>query len=154
MTANDGWVPESAVELRFTAPTGGSNFTTGRIRWGFDYIYDWRISEKCRFYGSTGVLENGLGDFGLLPDEPAADQFLVWSQSFALETELTERTSLYNEFYGLISQNLADDYQLVFYNMGVDYYVTDDFVVDFRVGKGLTKDSDDFFAGFGGGVRF
>ena len=38
--------------------------------------------------------------------------------------------------------------------MGVDYYVTDDFVLDVRVGKGLTNDSDDFFTGIGGGYRF
>ena len=40
------------------------------------------------------------------------------------------------------------------FNMGVDHYVTDDFVLDIRAGIGLTDDSDDFFVGVGGGYRF
>jgi hypothetical protein len=38
--------------------------------------------------------------------------------------------------------------------MGVDYYLTDNLVVDVRAALGLTKDSDDFFCGVGGGYRF
>ena len=49
---------------------------------------------------------------------------------------------------------LEDNVAISFYNVGIDYYVTHDFVIDFRVGVGLTKDSDDFFAGAGGGYRF
>ena len=61
-----GWIPESALELRFTAPTGGSTFS----------------------------------------------------------------------------------------NIGIDYYLSNDIVLDIRAGIGLTTDSDDFFAGVGGGLRF
>ncbi len=154
VTDQDCWVPESGLELRFTAPTGGSVFTTEHVEWGIDYIYDWKIAEFTRFYGSTGVTSNALGDFGLLPEEPAAERFYTWSQSFALGSELTERITVYNEIYGLFSYNLIDNYSIVIYNVGVDYYVTDDFVLDFRVGAGLTADSDDVFTGFGGGFRF
>ncbi len=154
VTDQDGWIPESGLELRFTAPTGGSAFSTEHVEWGVDYIYDWKLSEAIRFYGSSGVMANGLGDFGLVPEESAAERFYVWTQSFALGIELTERTALYNEVFGLWSYHLEDNYSNLFYNIGVDYYVTNDFVIDFRVGKGLTPDSDDLFAGFGGGFRF
>jgi hypothetical protein len=99
-------------------------------------------------------LPSGLGDFSLLPEEPASDHFIVWSQSVALGVELNERSVLYNEWFGLYSHALEDNYSISFYNVGIDYYVTDDFVVDFRVGLGLTEDSDDFFIGVGGGYRF
>ncbi len=154
VTDQDYWVPESAVELRFTAPSGGSAFSTERVEWGIDYIYDWKLTESCRFYGSTGVMSNALGDFGLVPEEPSAERFMVWSQSFAMGFELTERMALYNEVYGLWSYHLIDNYSIAVYNVGIDYYVTDDFVLDFRVGAGLTPDSDDLFTGFGGGFRF
>jgi dTDP-4-amino-4,6-dideoxygalactose transaminase len=36
----------------------------------------------------------------------------------------------------------------------LDHYFTDDFLIDVRVGVGLTDDSEDFFSGVGGGVRF
>jgi hypothetical protein len=89
-----------------------------------------------------------------MPEDPAAERFLVWSPSFAVGLEMTERVTMYNEVYGLFSHALVNDYRIVVYNIGVDYYVTDDFVLDLRIGMGLTPDSDDFFTGVGGGFRF
>lgn len=154
VTEQEEWIPQSALELRFTAPLGGRAFSTTRVDWGLDYIYDWELCEGWRFYGSTGVSADGLGDFGILPEEPDTEHFTVMSQSFALETHLTERMTMYNEFYGLFSHQLRDDFNIVFYNIGVDYYLTDDLVLDVRVGKGLTPESDDLFGGIGGGFRF
>ena len=61
---------------------------------------------------------------------------------------------MYVEWYGLFSHALEDEFSMSIFNIGIDHYFTDDLVVDFRVGKGLTEDSDDFFAGVGGGFRF
>jgi hypothetical protein len=153
-TDQDGCIPESAMELRFTAPTGGSAFSTERVEFGLDYIYGWKIAEGWEVYGSTGFGTQALGDFGLVPEEPASEHFTAWTQSVALGTELTERTSLYNEFYGVFSAGLEHDYAEVYFNTGLDYYVTNDLVLDLRVGVGVTPDSDDFFSGVGGGYRF
>ena len=79
---------------------------------------------------------------------------MVWSQSVALGVELTECSVLYTEWFGLYSNGLNDDFSISFFNMGVDYYLSDNLVVDLRVGVGLTNDSDDFFTGVGGGYRF
>lgn len=95
-----------------------------------------------------------MGDFGLIPEEPSADRFILLGQSVAIGTELTDRNTIYNELYGLFSHALEDNYRIVIYNAGIDHYVTDNLVLDFRVGIGLTPDSDDLFAGFGGGYRF
>ena len=148
------WLPESALEIRSTAPTGGSAWTTERVEFGLDYIYGWQVAENWTLYGSTGFGTNGLGDFSLLPEEPASDRFIVWSQSAALGTELSERSTLYIEWFGLFSHALEDDFSINIFNLGVDYYVNEDFVLDIRVGKGLSPDSDDFFSGVGGGIRF
>lgn len=154
MTEERELIPESALELRFSAPTGGSDYSTRRVDHGLDYIYGWKISERSELYGSTGYATGGLGDFGLVPEEPAEDWFVVWSQSVALGTELTERMTMYNEFFGLFSHALEENFNIVVFNIGVDYYVTDDLVLDVRIGKGLTDDTDDFFCGIGGGYRF
>lgn len=154
MTDECGCVPESALELRFTAPTGGSEFSTGRVENGLDYIYAWELAEGWELYGSTGYGTNGLGDFGLIPEEQADEWFVAWSQSVALGTELTEKMTVYNEVFGLFSHGLEDEFSIVIYNIGIDYYINHNFVVDFRAGTGLTPDSDDFFTGIGGGYRF
>ena len=154
MTDQAGWVPESALEIRFTAPTGGNAWTTKRVEFGLDYIYGWKITDCVSLYGSTGFGTNALGDFSVLPEEPASDRFILWSQSVAVGFELTEKNTLYTEYYGLFSHALEDNVSIGFFNVGLDHYVTNDLVIDFRVGVGLTDDSDELFTGFGGGYRY
>ena len=154
LTDQEGWLPESAVVTRFSVPTGGEAWSVDRLASGLDTIYGWEIAEGWEIYGSTGYDFNALGDFGYLPEEPASEHFNVWHQSFALGTELTERITMYNEWVGLYSTGLETEFSIGLYNIGVDYYVTDNFVLDVRVGVGLTQDSDDFFSGVGGGYRF
>ena len=48
----------------------------------------------------------------------------------------------------------GDDFVVSIFNVGLDHYITDDFVIDFRAGVGLSEDSDDFFTGVGGVYRF
>jgi hypothetical protein len=68
---------------------------------------------------------------------------------------MTEKTTAYAEFFGLFTDGFEDDDRSpVFFNIGIDYYFTDDFVFDVRVGHGLNDDPDEFFCGVGGGFRF
>jgi outer membrane putative beta-barrel porin/alpha-amylase len=154
ITEQCGWMPESALEIRSSVPTGGSAFTLGRVEAGFDYIYGWKLNDNWSLYGSTGYAPGGLGDFSLQPDEPQGDRFTVTSQSVALGKELTEKNTIYAEWYGLFSDGLEENFSLSFFNVGIDHYFTDDLLIDFRAGVGLTEDSEDFFTGVGGGVRF
>ena len=61
---------------------------------------------------------------------------------------------MYVEWFGLFSDGLEEDFDISIFNIGIDHYVTEDFVLDIRAGVGLTDDSDDFFTGIGGGFRF
>lgn len=149
------WIPESALELRFTVPTGGDDWSTDKVEFGLDYIYGWRFNERLELYGSSGFSTNALGEYAFAPDAPADEEFMVYTQSIALGMELTEKSTLYTEFFGLFTDGLEDDEESpVFFNIGVDYYFTDDFVFDVRVGHGLNDDAEDFFCGVGGGFRF
>lgn len=154
ITDQECWIPESALEVRMTVPSGGNAWTTDRVEFGLDYIYAWEVGECWELYGSTGFGTDGLGDFGLLPEEPASDRFLAWSQSVGIGCDLTERSVLYAEYYGLFSQDLEHDFSIHVFNLGLDYYVSNNFVLDLRVGKGLSDDADDLFVGAGGGYRF
>ncbi len=154
ITDQECLVPESALEIRFTVPTGGTAWSTDRVEFGLDYIYEWEVATGWDLYGSTGFGTGALDDFGFVPEDPTADRFLVWSQSLALGVELTERATMYTEWYGIFSRGLDKEKLTHTFNMGIDYYVTDDFVVDFRAGVGLNDDTDDLFTGIGGGYRF
>ena len=149
-----GLLPTSALEVRGTAPTGGKAFSTNRAEFSLDYIYQWELTEGVTIAGSTGYLTNGFGDFGLLPDEPTNENFNVLSQSAVTGLELSESNTIYTEWFGLFSDGLENEFVVSVFNIGVDHYITDDFVLDFRAGVGLSEDSDDFFVGVGGGYRF
>lgn len=148
------WIPESALELRMAVPTGGDVWSTEQVEFGFDYIYGWRLTETIEVYGSTGFSSNGLGDFSLLPENPSEGDFGVWSQSVALGFEATENITVYTEFFGFFSHGHEVNNTQIFFDAGADYFVTENFVLDLRVGFGLTKGTEDIFAGFGGGFRF
>jgi len=154
MTEQNCLIPESALELGITVPTGGSAWSTERVRFGMDFIYGWELTETLKLYGSTGMFENAFGDFGFLPEEPAGDDFAVTTQSAAIGLEVTERSTMYIEYYGIFSSGLDDNITVGIFNIGVDFYATDNLVFDIRSGTGLTDDSDDFFIGVGGGYRF
>lgn len=146
--------PTSALEIRGSAPTGGNDFSTDRAEFSLDHIYQWECSDGITFAGSTGFGTNGFADFGLLPVNASADRFVALSQSAVLGCELSEQNTLYAEWFGIFSQGLADEFVVSIFNIGVDHYVSDNIVVDIRFGKGLSSDSDDFFCGVGGGVRY
>lgn len=147
-------LPTTALELRGTAPTGGEAFSARKVNVSFDYIYLWELAEGITLTGSTGYLSNGFGDFSLVPEESARANFNTLSQSAVLGMEFTEQNTMYAEWFGLFSDGLEDEFVISVFNIGVDHYVTDDFVIDFRAGVGLSDDSDDFFTGVGGGYRF
>ena len=150
----EGLIPESALEVRFTFPTGGDAWSTEQIEFGLDFIYGWPFADAMELYGSTGYSTTGLGEFGLVGEIPSEDRFNTWTQSAALGVELGPETTIYGEFFGIFTDGRSEDLELAFFNVGLDYYLSDDFVLDFRVGLGLTSESEDFFAGIGGGYRF
>ena len=148
------WRPTTALEVRGSAPTGGEPFTTGRVEFSLDYIYLWQLTERMTLAGSTGFGTDGFGDFGLVPDAAVDDRFSGISQSAVLGLELSESNTAYLEWFGIYSTGLEDEFAISVLNVGIDHYVTDDFVLDLRVGAGLSRDADDFFTGVGGGYRF
>ena len=124
-----GWRPESALEIRATAPTGGVDWSTDEVEFGLDYIYGWKISPRVEIYGSSGFSTNGLGEFAFRPSAPADEEFILYTQSVAIGTELTERCTAYTEFFGLFTDGFeSDEERPVFFNVGLDYYLSDNVV--------------------------
>lgn len=159
LTDQECWLPESAVRIVSTVPTGGNDFTTDDVEFGADVVYSWELNNGWTLAGSTGAYRNGAGEFSLAAftgdDETgSSSNFVAWAQSVALGIPLSERSELYIEYFGIVSEGLPDEFTLGFINAGVDFLITNDLVFDIRVGRGLTEDSDDFFVGIGGGVRY
>ena len=150
-----GKVPESALRVISTLPSGGEAFSTDRMELGIDYVYAWEIADGVELAGSTGFATNGAGEYSLGGQlEEETQNFVAIAQSAALGFELSEQSELYLEWYTLWTNGLSDELVLTFINIGIDYRLTDDLVIDFRIGKGLSAEADDLFVGAGGGIRF
>jgi len=151
--------PESALRLICTVPTGGSDFTTNGVEIGADVVYAWELANGWELAGSSGAFRNGAGEFSLIAlsgmgESGFTSDFVAWAQSVALGIPLSEQMELYLEYFGIVSDGLPQEFTLGFVNAGVDFLITNDLVFDVRLGRGLTTDSDDFFVGTGGGIRF
>ena len=147
--------PESALEIGIGVPTGADDFSTDEVEFGLDYIYGWKLNPRVEFYGSSGFATNALGEFAFRPLVPADEEFMLYTQSFAIGAELTERCTVYSEFFGLFTDGFEDDEERpVFFNVGLDFYLSDNFVLDVRGGTGVNDDADDLFFGMGGAFRF
>lgn len=155
LTENESWIPESALILRGSVPTGGNAWSVDSAQPGIALVYTWELAERVTLSAQSSANNNGLGDISLEEANLGErDHFVALSQSAALGMPLGPRNEVYLEWFGIWSHGLEEAFVQHFVNVGIDHYVTKDFVLDLRVGKGLTDDSEDFFVGVGGGVRY
>ena len=155
VTDHAGLIPKSALELRTSAPLGSESLSLEQWKPGFDFIYGWEFGEFFSLAGSTGATSNGLGDIAFIDETfDPDDQFVAWTQSVALGAELTRRTTGYFEWFGIFANDRDEALRTNYLNIGVDYLLNNNMVVDVRFGWGLNNQSDDIFAGVGGAVRF
>ena len=149
------WLPETTAYARMTAPTGGTAWTTESVEVGGQVIYAWELGEDWELAGTTGGFTNGAGDVGFQQAELGrANDFVVWAQSLALRVPVSENVNSYLEWFGFWTDGLEEERIAQYFNIGVDVLLTHNLVIDFRLGKGLTADAEDFFGGVGGGIRF
>lgn len=151
----DGLVPQAAGILKFSVPTGSDDWSTGHFESGAEYVFGWDIAETWQLYGSTGFSTNSRGDFAFAPEFPAHERFLVFTQSLAIGRDLTKHVHGYAEVFGYFTHGLEHrEINPVFFDVGTDFFLSDNFVIDTRFGVGLNQDADDFFVGAGAGFRF
>jgi hypothetical protein len=56
-----------------------------------------------------------------------------------LGAELSEKSTAYFEWFGLFTDGREDESSLSFLNVGIDRYLNDNALIDFRIGWGLNE---------------
>jgi hypothetical protein len=143
ITKQDVWRPETSIIVGVEAPVESPNQGTGQAGAVVDYLYQWELTERLTLAGSTNHSWTS----------EANDWFSFLGQSLTLDYELTERLSVFNEFYALFRHDSDDNGTQCYYNGGLLYLVTKNFQLDWRAGWGLTDSSDRFFTGCGLVIR-
>lgn len=148
LTPQDVWLPETAIILEMSVPSGAESFTAGEVLPGFNFCYGWDLTEdKSWDLGCSTALG---GD----TDDITGDNHAQFSQSASLGHKWTERIHSYVEWYLFAPINADTDKPQYYFNRGCTFLFTDNLQWDIRAGLGLNRYADDFFAGTGLSIRY
>ena len=149
LTEQDKCLPESALILSATVPTGATFYTTNAVTPGINYDFSWEvIKDRLSIEGvveAAGAIDN-LGH-----------HYTTVSTGLTMVTDLTHNFQNFTEWYGTYSEGALDpglggpQHYLV---TGFVYFINNDMEIDIRAGVGLTDHSSSFLAGSGFSVRY
>jgi hypothetical protein len=141
VTEQRGWLPASAVILQGYTPTAGPENNTDIV---VGTVVGWRLPGECQLDASLRYgTENTDGD-----------HFNQWAPSVVFKVPVRERWNVHAEYFGIFSQNLAEDTTPQYFSPGVHYLLSPDCEIGVRVGWGLSDDAAAFFSNVGLGLRF
>jgi hypothetical protein len=141
LTEQKTWVPESAFIVQGFTPTRGESTATEMVA---TYVFGWELPNRWK---ADAAVRYGTGSEG-------GDRFGTWAPSAVLKVPLGERWNVHGEYFGLFSQDKAEDTVRHYFSPGVHFLVTPDLEVGVRVGWGLNDQSARFFCNTGLGWRF
>ena len=139
LTKQKSWRPESALIVNVSAPVGSVSQSSNQVDADISYNYSWELTKRVTLAGSTGNRNTFESN----------DHLSRFYQSADLEYKLTEKLSMFNEWYVLCFKDSNDNHPQHYYDGGFTYLVTPRFQLDWRAGVGLSQVSDGFFTGCG-----
>jgi hypothetical protein len=146
LTPQECILPETALVLQMTVPTGSSEFTADEVLPGFNYLYGWDINDKWSTGASTQL--------NRAVDDETGDAYVEFAQSWTINRTLTDRVTAYTEWFVLVPSSADTNHTEHYFNGGFSVRLNDDIQWDVRAGVGLNQAADDFFTGTGLSFRF
>jgi hypothetical protein len=146
LTEQKKYLPESALVVQMTVPTGHRNLTARKTLPGLNYLYGWEVNDFLSCGGST------QGNLAVDDDDHT---YLELAQSFTMGYKLTEKLGAYTEWFAFFPSgaNSPGITAKHYFNGGFTYKLTPLFQLDLRAGKGLSRSADDYFVGAGFAVK-
>jgi Putative MetA-pathway of phenol degradation len=149
LTEQEKWLPESALILSLTVPSGSQAFTNNAVLPGINYDFSWE------------VIKDRLSIEGVVEAAGVTDELNHHYTSIATGltavTDLTHNLQNFTEWFGIYPYGALDpglagpQHYLV---TGFVYFIGKDMEIDIRAGVGLTDHSSDYLAGAGFSVRY
>jgi hypothetical protein len=141
LTPQDGALPETALMLQATVPTGDDSVTAGETLPAITYIYAWELNEKWSLAGQTQV--------GRAIDGTTGRPYAEFSQAAGLVRDFDDQLVGYFEWFCMIPDGADDAPREHYMDGGFAYQVHKNLQFDVRVGFGVSDSADDYFAGLG-----
>jgi hypothetical protein len=155
LTSESGWIPESALILDFSTPTGGAGFTNHHAEFGSNYLFSWELPDDKSLAGSFGYSTASEVTTHTPPAIPLVeiDRHNVFHSSITHGIRLAESWNAYFEYFGLYFDGLDGGRPENYFDSGITYLLNNDVQFDVRIGVGLNSAAIDYFAGAGVSVR-
>lgn len=145
LTPQEAFLPEMAVIIQMTVPSGSPSQTAGEVMPGVNWLYGWDINDFLSLGASTQA-NRAIDDLGVF--------YTQFAQSITVGYSLTEKLRAYTEWYVFIPNGRTVARIQHYADGGFTYHVTNNFQLDIRAGVGLNEAADNLFAGAGTVLRF
>ncbi|QDU07467.1 hypothetical protein V202x_08220 [Gimesia aquarii] len=145
LTPQRGFLPEMAVIVQMSLPTGSPTFTANQVEPGLDWVYAWELNDCISIAASTqgnrSVDDNGRS-------------FLEIAQSFNVSYTLTEQWGAFTEWFALIPSGANTAETEHYFDAGFTYLINNNLQLDINAGVGLNEAAINYFVGAGVSIRF
>ncbi len=123
------WIPTTALITSIIAPTGGSSpYSSETVEPYITLIYGWSLTKKLSLGGSNGYL--GIREQGAPYQLPHSYNYQRYHQSIVSFYSITERTTLFYEWYILMFTNAPSNLPRNYMDGGILYRFTPNIQVD------------------------
>jgi hypothetical protein len=146
LTPQECVLPETALVLQMTVPTGSSEFTADEVLPGFNFLYGWDINDDWSTGASTQL--------NRAVDDETSDSYVEFAQSWTVGRGWTDEIASYAEWFALVPSSADTNHTEHYFNGGFTVLLSNDIQWDARAGVGLNDAADDYFVGTGLSLRF
>ena len=155
LTSQSGLIPESALILDMSSPTGGSGVTNENDEFGSNYLYGWDLPGDRYFAGSFGYsTATQLTALTAPIIGRSVDRHGIFHSSVTYGIPIAESWNAYFEYFGLYYHGLDGGRPQNYFDSGVTHLFNNNVQFDARIGVGLNSSAEDLFAGTGMSFRF
>jgi hypothetical protein len=146
LTPQENVLPETALVLQMSVPTGSDAFTADEVLPGFNFLYGWDINDDWSTGASTQL--------NRAVDDETGDSYVEFAQSWTVNRGWTDRVTSYSEWFVLAPCSADTNHAENYFNGGFSVLLNDDVQWDIEAGIGLNDAADDYFVGTGLSIRW
>lgn len=138
VTDQDHWLPRIALQASTTTGLGTDGISNQDVEPTFKFMWSYDLGEGWGIYGDLGAAYLTAG----------GDRFLQGQAGICLTKTLTDKWSVYAEYY-VFGPNSKGTDAAHYVDVGAGYLITPRVQLDGRVGCGLNHEANNVFTGFG-----
>lgn len=154
LTEQQKLMPELALVLQTTVPTGSRDYSSNEMLPGFTWLYAWNVVKDCLTIAGSTQANRAVG--GSIDQGDATHSYVELAQSLTAQYTLTKQLGAYTEWYAFFPHSSLDPTIEAqhYLDGGFTYKFTPNTQYDIRAGFGLNRPADDFFVGTGFSFRY